>query len=202
MMELETWTVVDSTIDFSKLEPVSTGNSLHIYEERYEVNGETYRLLYAIGDRDNKPQVEKLVKKEMKTYVVKSGTLDVEVKAENRKLAAMDAIRKNKPKSLGVLIGIRKKGEKSEKEVFMLTQKVLEDMGQPVLTAEEARAAEEIKKKYDKPLRLHYLELAKEIGPDMHYLTEEEFKDGKSGMVFVNEITGKLSFQKDGKKKE
>jgi len=135
----------------------------------------------------------------MNKYIVKSGDLDMEVKAENRALAAMNAIRNGNPKSLGVLIGIRKKGEKKIKEVYMLTTKILEDMGQTVMIAEEAERKELLTKK---PPKLHCIEPAKKIGPDIHYLTEEEFKAGKPGYVFINELTGKLSFQKDNKKKE
>lgn len=69
----------------------------------------------------------------MSKYRVKSGDLDIEVKAENKKLAAMDAIRKGKPKSLGILIGILKNGDDELNETFMLSQKVLEDMGYIVL---------------------------------------------------------------------
>ena len=42
-------------------EPIETSNSLHIYEEKYEIDGETYRMLYAIGE-DGPPTVEKLKK--------------------------------------------------------------------------------------------------------------------------------------------
>ena len=45
----ETWKEIETDIDFTKYEPISTSNSLHIYEERYEINGNKYRLLYAIG---------------------------------------------------------------------------------------------------------------------------------------------------------
>ena len=55
----ETWKEVETNIDFSKYEPISTSNSLHIYEKRYEIDGDTYRLLYAIG-YDGKPSIEVL----------------------------------------------------------------------------------------------------------------------------------------------
>ena len=42
-------------------EPTETSNSLHIYEEKYVIDGETYRLLYVIGE-DGPPTVEKLKK--------------------------------------------------------------------------------------------------------------------------------------------
>lgn len=45
----ETWEEIETNIDFCKYRPISTGGSLHIYEERYCVNGKTYRLLYPIG---------------------------------------------------------------------------------------------------------------------------------------------------------
>jgi len=55
----EQWvTVEDCDIDFEKLEPISTANSLHVFEERYEINGNQYRLLYAIGDTSNTPTIE------------------------------------------------------------------------------------------------------------------------------------------------
>lgn len=73
----------------------------------------------------------------MPKYTVQSGDLKITVKAENKKLAAMDAIRKGKPKTLGILIGIRKKGESEQDETFMLSQKVLEDMGYNVLEPEK-----------------------------------------------------------------
>ena len=56
----EQWVVVENnTIDFEKHEPISTSNSLHIYEERYCIDGDTYRLLYLIGD-SSEPSIEKL----------------------------------------------------------------------------------------------------------------------------------------------
>ena len=57
----ETWKEVQTDIDFSKYKPFKTSNSLHIYEERYEIDGETYRLLYAI-EYDEDPIVEILVR--------------------------------------------------------------------------------------------------------------------------------------------
>jgi len=62
----EQWvTVEDCDIDFEKLEPISTANSLHVFEERYEINGNQYRLLYAIGDTSNTPTIEILNKNDM-----------------------------------------------------------------------------------------------------------------------------------------
>ena len=48
-------------INFKELQPISVFNSLHIYEERYEIDNETYILSYAIG-YDSDPKVEILVK--------------------------------------------------------------------------------------------------------------------------------------------
>lgn len=56
----ETWKEIETNIDFSKYEPISTSSSLHIYEERYEIDGKTYRLLYAIG-YDGEPSIEVLL---------------------------------------------------------------------------------------------------------------------------------------------
>jgi len=54
------WVEAETDIDFSKYEPISMSNSLHIYEERYEIDGKTYRLLYAIGYEGN-PLIEILL---------------------------------------------------------------------------------------------------------------------------------------------
>lgn len=56
----ETWKEIDSDIDFSKHKPISTSSSLHIYEERYEIDGKKYRLLYALG-YNGKPSIEVLM---------------------------------------------------------------------------------------------------------------------------------------------
>lgn len=134
----------------------------------------------------------------MSKYKVQSGDLNIEVSAENRKLAAMDAIRKGNPKSLGVLIGIRKKGEKKIKEVFMLTQKVLEDMGQPVLTEEQA----ELYKKEIDPKNYMQIKVNVKDTKPKHYLTKEEFETGKQGYVWLDHTTGKLSFAEKTRKDE
>jgi hypothetical protein len=59
---LEPWlgweTVEDTDIDFDSLEPVRIGDSLHLYSEEYEVEGYTYRLIYAIG-YDGEPTIER-----------------------------------------------------------------------------------------------------------------------------------------------
>ena len=57
----EQWKEVDVDIDFSMYEPISTSNSLHIFEKRYEIENNTYRLLYAIGC-DSDPNIEILIK--------------------------------------------------------------------------------------------------------------------------------------------
>jgi hypothetical protein len=56
----ETWNIVKSDIDFSIYEPISTSTSLHIYEERYEIEGKVYRLLYEIG-YNKEPSIEVLM---------------------------------------------------------------------------------------------------------------------------------------------
>ena len=56
----ETWEKIDVNIDFSNHIPISTSSSLHVYEERYEIDGKKYRLLYAIGCDEN-PLVEVLM---------------------------------------------------------------------------------------------------------------------------------------------
>jgi hypothetical protein len=58
----EQWVEVqDCDIDFSKHEPISTGGSLHIHEERYNIGEDVYRLLYPIGEYSN-PIIEILIK--------------------------------------------------------------------------------------------------------------------------------------------
>lgn len=57
----EVWEVVDTNIDFSKYTPFETNDSLHVYEEKYKINNEIYRLLYAIGEHCE-PIIEKLKK--------------------------------------------------------------------------------------------------------------------------------------------
>jgi len=51
----------DCEIDFSKHEPTDIRNSLHVYEERYQIGNDTYRLLYAI-DSESEPLIEVLKK--------------------------------------------------------------------------------------------------------------------------------------------
>lgn len=55
-----TWKEITTDIDFSIHAPISVSNSLHIHEERYEINGKKYRLLYAIGCKGD-PYIEILV---------------------------------------------------------------------------------------------------------------------------------------------
>lgn len=54
------WIEIKTDIDFSQYYPISTNNSLHIYEEQYEIDGNKYRLLYIIGG-DNEPIIETLI---------------------------------------------------------------------------------------------------------------------------------------------
>lgn len=52
----ETWKEIETDIDFSKYKPISTSKSLHIYEERYKIDGKKYRLLYPI-DYKGEPSI-------------------------------------------------------------------------------------------------------------------------------------------------
>lgn len=65
----------------------------------------------------------------MEKYKVKSGTMNTEVKALNHDMAMMKAIEKESPKALGTLISALKKGDKKDRQVFMITEMVLERMG-------------------------------------------------------------------------
>jgi hypothetical protein len=56
----ENWKEIGTDIDFSKYKPISTSNSLHSYEERYEIDGKIYRLLYMI-DSKVEPLIEVLL---------------------------------------------------------------------------------------------------------------------------------------------
>lgn len=56
----EQWEEVKTDIDFTKLKPFKEADSLHIFEERYKVGKETYRLLYAISDETWTPTIQKL----------------------------------------------------------------------------------------------------------------------------------------------
>jgi hypothetical protein len=56
---LEIWNDIKTDIDFSEHTPISTASSLHIYDERYEIDGKTYRLLYALGSEEE-PHVQVL----------------------------------------------------------------------------------------------------------------------------------------------
>lgn len=48
MFMSEQWiTLENCEIDFSKYEPISSSNSLHVYQDKYYINGETYSLSYA-----------------------------------------------------------------------------------------------------------------------------------------------------------
>ena len=56
----QVWKTVVTDIDFKKHEPISTGSSLHIYEEQYTIDGNTYRLLY--GEYSDIPLIDILIK--------------------------------------------------------------------------------------------------------------------------------------------
>lgn len=56
----ESWKEIETDIDFSQHEPISTSSSFHIHEEQYEIDGKKYRLLYAIG-HEGKPTIEVLL---------------------------------------------------------------------------------------------------------------------------------------------
>lgn len=54
----EQWIESDTDIDFSKYETIDISSSLHIFEEKYLIDGNTYRLLYPISDSEAKPTIE------------------------------------------------------------------------------------------------------------------------------------------------
>lgn len=54
--------VIKSIIEIEKIKPTSTSSSFHIYEERYIVDGETFRLTSAISDSSGECTIEKLKK--------------------------------------------------------------------------------------------------------------------------------------------
>ena len=56
----QVWKTIVTDIDFKKHEPISTGSSLHIYEEQYLIDGNTYRLLY--GEYSDIPLIDILIK--------------------------------------------------------------------------------------------------------------------------------------------
>lgn len=56
----ENWNEIETDIDFTKYEPISTNSSLHVWEERYEIDGKKYRLLYEIG-YEGGPSIEVLI---------------------------------------------------------------------------------------------------------------------------------------------
>ena len=63
----ENWIEVDNPeeikdiIYLEKLSPFDSRNSLHISEDRYMIDGITYRLIYAIGF-NGEPSIERLIK--------------------------------------------------------------------------------------------------------------------------------------------
>ena len=56
------WKDIETDIDFSKHNPISSTYGTHILEEVYNINSETYRLLFHIGNYDN-PIVQILISK-------------------------------------------------------------------------------------------------------------------------------------------
>ena len=57
----ETWVEMETDIDFSQHNPVHSCGSLHIQEDRYFIDGETWRLLYYINEISGNPIIEKLL---------------------------------------------------------------------------------------------------------------------------------------------
>lgn len=57
-----TWKVIESDIDFSQHEPIGVSSSLHILQEEYIINDETYRLSYPISDPKTSPTIERKIK--------------------------------------------------------------------------------------------------------------------------------------------
>lgn len=63
----EKWVEVEDAVEIrrrvyeDKLVPIDSRNSLHITEDRYVIDGITYRLLHGIG-YEGEPDIEKLVK--------------------------------------------------------------------------------------------------------------------------------------------
>ena len=57
----ESWILVKTDIDFTKHEPISTANSLHILEEVYEIDDTKYKVLHLIGN-SSEPSVYQLTK--------------------------------------------------------------------------------------------------------------------------------------------
>lgn len=55
------WIEIETDIDFSKYEPISTDSSLHVFEEKYLINNKTYKLYYEIGGNSEPFLIEKLI---------------------------------------------------------------------------------------------------------------------------------------------
>lgn len=66
---------------------------------------------------------------ELKSYKVRSGSLDVTVKARNHKMAVFKAIEENNPKSLGLIIGCLRYGDSKDEELYTQTESTLKEMG-------------------------------------------------------------------------
>lgn len=54
--------IIKSIVEVEKIEPISTNSSFHIYEERYVVDGDTFRFISAISDTTGECEIEKLKK--------------------------------------------------------------------------------------------------------------------------------------------
>lgn len=70
ILSLESWKTLDeaesniikSIIKVERLEPISHSNSLHVFEERYEIDGDTFSLTSAIGGDGDEVTIQKLEK--------------------------------------------------------------------------------------------------------------------------------------------
>ena len=65
----------------------------------------------------------------MNKYRVQTGVMDVEIKADTHQMAAMKAIERYNPKSLGIIIMVLKDGDAIKDEMYMLTTNILKRMG-------------------------------------------------------------------------
>lgn len=70
VLSLETWeplsgsesAIIKSIIEIENIRPTSTSNSLHVSESRYEIDGDTFRLIGAVSGNKEDDDVEKLIK--------------------------------------------------------------------------------------------------------------------------------------------
>jgi len=146
----EQWDEVkDCDIDFSQHEPISTANSLHIFEERYCIGDDEYRLLYAIGDDSNTPMIEILKKNEMEDK-------DIRVKGgEEMMFEASKAI---------ILIRLEKRKQELEDLAWQVFQDTTGISFRRELTAEEKKSVTDVpeyQQYRDKAKRLYAKRLAK-----------------------------------------